>query len=205
MTFALRYPIRSALLTKPSRRRSGQLLTQAVRFIVAHDTGNPSSTANNNVRYYERTRNEIAASAHIFVDDREIVECIPALASAPAEKAWHVLYAKPVDNKLFGVDANDAAIGIEYCYGAKIDAAEAYARYVWVIAYACFVFGLDPTHAIVGHYTLDPERKTDPVTGLADSDRTMEQLQRDAVTCFVECGGTLPTSPAAPSVDLPIA
>ena len=53
-------------------------MSPGVRFIVAHDTGNPGSTAAANVKYYERSRNEMSASAHIFVDDKEIVECIPA-------------------------------------------------------------------------------------------------------------------------------
>ncbi len=52
-------------------------MSPGVRFIVAHDTGNPGSTAANNVSYYERSRNDQSASAHIFVDDKEILECIP--------------------------------------------------------------------------------------------------------------------------------
>jgi N-acetylmuramoyl-L-alanine amidase len=159
-----------------------------VKFIVAHDTGNPGSTARGNVRYYERSNNEMSASAHIFVDDKEVIECIPALTATP-EKAWHVLYNVETDNKLYGFNANDAAIGVEYCFGQKIDADEAYKRYVWVMAYICHKFGLDPSKSIVGHHILDPRRKTDPVNGLIKSNRSYEQLLRDVAAEYNECTG----------------
>jgi len=189
----MKYSVTARYLTKPSKRRSGLIMSPGVRFIVAHDTGNPNSTAANNVSYYENSRDQQSASAHIFVDDHEIIECIPAL-TAPPEKAWHVLYNVPTDNQLYGYNANDAAIGVEYCYGDKINADEAYKRYLWVIAYACNKYGLDPAKSIVGHFFLDPQRKTDPVTGLAHSRRTYEQLLRDVVAEYQECLGQTPTS-----------
>jgi N-acetylmuramoyl-L-alanine amidase len=186
--FKQKYIITPRYLTKPSKRRSGRFMTPGVCFVVAHDTGNPGATAAQNVRYYEQTKNDQSASAHIFVDDREIIECIPAF-TAPPEKAWHVLYNLPTDNRMFGHDANDAAVGVEYCYGGNIVADEAYRKYLWTIAYACFRFNLDPAKCIVGHFILDPERKTDPVTGLARSRRTYEQLLRDIVLEYNECTG----------------
>ena len=186
-----RFQITSRYLTAPSKRRSGLAMNPGVRFIVAHDTGNPRSTANGNVGYYERSRNEESASAHIFVDDREILECIPAL-TAPPEKAWHVRYNVPTDDQLYGHDANDAAIGVEYCYGDNINADAAYDRYVWVIALAVHKFNLDPKTCIVGHFFLDPQRKTDPNTGLAHSRRTYEQLLRDVATEHAKMSGPPP-------------
>ncbi len=159
-TFKMRYAITPRFLTAPSRRRSGRPISPEVKFVVAHDTGNPGSTAAGNVAYYEHSRDEMSASAHLFVDNREILECIPALTVAP-EKAWHVLYSVPTDNHLFECDANDAAIGVEYCYGGSIDADEAYRKYVWLIAYTCHHFGLDPVTAVVGHFFLGGE----PVNG----------------------------------------
>ena len=192
MAFQMKYQITQRHLTAPSKRRRGIVMSPGVRFIVAHDTGNPSSTAAANVRYYERSRDEMSASAHIFVDDKEIIECIPALASAPPEKAWHVVYSSPVDNQLFGFDANDAAIGIEYCYGVRIDADEAYRKYIWVMAYACHKHALDPRRQVVGHFFLDPQRKTDPVTGLAHSRRGYEQLLKDVAIEHDQCAGISP-------------
>jgi N-acetylmuramoyl-L-alanine amidase len=185
--FTIKYPIVSKYLTVPSKRRSGKIISKVV-FIVAHDTGNPNSTAKNNVNYYENSRDEMSASAHLFVDDKEIIECVPALTGTP-EKAWHVFYNVTTDNQLYGVNANDAAIGVEYCYGSKINADEAYKRYVWVLAFICWKFNLDPQKAITGHCFLDPTRKTDPVTGLMQSRRTYEQLLRDVVAEYAECAG----------------
>ena len=189
MGFLQKYSISPKYLTKPSRRRSGQLVSPGVKFVVAHDTGNPQSTASGNVAYYERSRDEESASAHIFVDDKQIIECIPAL-TAPSEKAWHVLYRVKTDNQMYGCDANDAAIGIEYCYGQNIEADEAYRKYVWVIAFTCSKFGLDPATSVVGHAFLDPTRKTDPGSGLGFSRRTYDQLLRDVQSEYRVCQTT---------------
>jgi N-acetylmuramoyl-L-alanine amidase CwlA len=193
LPFAYCYQVTPRLLTKPSRRRSGQLIG-AVRFLVAHDTGNPGSTAAGNVAYYQWSRDETSASAHLFVDDRQIIECVPALTQAP-EKACHVLQGAPADNQLFGADANDAAIGVVYCYGGSIDADEAYRRYVWVLALLCVRFGLDPAARLVGHFFLDPRRATDPVGGLATSRRTYELLLRDVRAEIMACMGISRTRP----------
>ncbi len=189
MTFQQKYTITPQYLSKPSKRRSGLFISPGVKFVVAHDTGNPGSTAAANVGYYERSRNAESASAHLFVDDKQILECIPAL-TAPPEKAWHVLYRVDTDNRLYGYNANDAAIGVEYCYGAHIDADEAYRKYLWTIAFICHQFGLDPAVSVVGHAFLDPTRKTDPGSGLAYSRRSYEQLLRDIPAEYQACLGT---------------
>lgn len=184
-----KYIIAPQYLTKPSKRRSGRLISPSVKFVVAHDTGNPRSTASGNVKYYESSRDTESASAHIFVDDKSIIECIPALTGPQPEKAWHVLYNTPIDNHLYGYDANDVAIGVEYCYGDNIDADEAYRKYIWVIACICKTFALDPKTSVVGHCILDPTRKTDPVTGLAHSRRSYDQLLSDIATEYQACYG----------------
>jgi N-acetylmuramoyl-L-alanine amidase len=191
--FVMRYAVTPRHLTVPSRRRSGRAMFPGVRFVVAHDTGNQGSTASANVAYLERTCDKEGASAHLFVDDREILECIPAL-TGPPEKAWHVRRGSGADGLHFGSDADDAAIGVEYCFGREIDPDEAYRRYVWVIAYACHHHALDPAAAVVGHFFLDPERRTDPCTGLARSRRTYEGLLRDVASEFLACRGGAPPS-----------
>src|SRR5690606_15685100 len=117
--------------------------------------GNGASTAYNNRTYFNRE--QPSASAHTFIDDKYILEIIPLL-----EKAWHVRYNVPQDNYIFGADANDVAIGVELCWGGKINFQEAYNRYVWYHAYLCRTYGLDPRTKIVPHSKLDPGRKTDP-------------------------------------------
>lgn len=191
----LEYPILARYLTAPSKRRAGLLMRQKVRFLVVHDTGNSGSTAAGNVSYYQSSRNALSASAHLFVDDRQILECVPAL-TGPPEKAWHVLYSITEDNRRYGCNSNDAAIGVEYCFGPNINADEAYRRFVWVLAYACWKFKLDPARDIVGHHILDPARKTDPKTGLARSHRSYAQLLLDVPAAYARYTGQAAAAPA---------
>lgn len=141
-----------------TKRRSGRKIL-GVKFIVAHDTGNPNSTAQGNVNYYKQSANDMSASAHVFIDDKDAIECIPL-----SERAWHVLYDVKTDNAMFGHDANDFAIGVELCYFPKDEArtTKAYNSYVKYIAGLCKTYKLDPRIHVVGHYILDPKRKTDP-------------------------------------------
>lgn len=156
-------------------RRSGQKIL-GVHFIVAHDTGNNNSTAQQNVDYYIKSANETEASAHAFVDDLGVIECIPL-----TEKAWHVRRNVPTDNVLFGVDANDYAIGVELCFfsGDVQRSTIAYNNYVSYIKTLCQKYGLDPAKHIVGHYTLDPERRTDPINAFNHIGKTWVQFLKD--------------------------
>ena len=160
-----------------TKRRSGQKIN-AVKFIVAHDTGNDTSTAKNNVDYYKRTADQMSASAHLFVDDKECVECIPL-----NEKAWHVLYDRTEDNRMFGYNANDAAIGVELCYFSndKQRSLKAYKNYVKVIADLCREYKLNPVNKVVGHSRLDSGRKTDPENALKRIGKTFESFIQDIV------------------------
>jgi N-acetylmuramoyl-L-alanine amidase CwlA len=146
-------------IEKGTKRRSG-LKNLGVKFLVAHDVGNPNSTAKQNVSYFKRTANEQSASAHTFIDDIDVIECVPL-----DEKAWHVWYSVPTDNAKYGVDANDCAIGIELCYfpSDKARTQSAYDNYVKYIAGLCTTYKLNPLTHISGHFQLDPARKTDPM------------------------------------------
>ncbi|NQX68501.1 N-acetylmuramoyl-L-alanine amidase [Paenibacillus alba] len=183
--FKMKYEIVPRYLSGPSKRRPC-IPMQSVIFMVAHDTGNPGSTASGNVGYYENSRNDMEASAQIFVDDKQIIECIPFLTDAP-EKAWHVIYNVTTDNQRYGADANDAAGGVELCYGGNVNLTEAYKRYVWVLAYSCWKYALDPAQAITGHHILDPKRKTDPMNALKLLGKTFDNLIADVVLEYNEC------------------
>lgn len=187
MEFKEKFKITKKHLTSKTKRRPGILIAPSVKFIVAHDTGNPKSTARNNVDYFERTNNEMNASAHIFVDDKEIIECIPSITVDKPEKAWHVRYNVSHDNELFGYEANDTAVGVEYCFGSNIDAAQSYSRYIWALAYLCFKYNIDPSKGIVGHSILDPGRKTDPENGLREMGKTYQDLLCDVVSEYENC------------------
>jgi N-acetyl-anhydromuramyl-L-alanine amidase AmpD len=142
-----------------TKRRSG-LKNSGIKFLVAHDTGNPNTTARQNVSYFKSSANDMSASAHTFIDDLNVIECIPL-----NEKAWHVWYSVQTDNNKYGTDANDSAIGIELCYfpDDKERTQKAYDKYVKYMADLCKEYKLDPLTKISGHFQLDPARKTDPM------------------------------------------
>lgn len=208
MTFKMKYSIGKDYLPKGTHRRGGTKIGK-VGFIVLHDVGNDGqdtnkdgkkegTSAKNNISYYRNTPT-VYASAHTFVDEDSILECIPATTGTP-EKAWHVLYDRPLDNKLFGDDANDIAIGVELCYfpDNKAKSLEAYKRYIWYVAYVCHKFGLNPSTKLIGHEELDPGRKTDPTNGLKHVGKTLKQCKADIVAEYNECLGKTSTS-AKPS------
>lgn len=169
------YTITQDYLPNKSLRRPG-IKNLGIKFLVAHDTGNDGSTAKNNVTYYKNSANVMEASAHTFIDDKDIIECIPL-----TEKAWHVRYEITLDNERFGDDANDIAIGVELCYSTKgkFDSKKAYERYVWYLAYLCKKYGLDPRSKIIGHQHLDPSRKTDPTNALKTIGKSYDVLISD--------------------------
>jgi N-acetylmuramoyl-L-alanine amidase len=193
--FKMKYEIKKQYLTPKTKRRPA-ILMPYVGFLVSHDTGNDGSTAKGNVSWYEQTRNDSEASAQTFIDDVDIIECIPATIDKP-EKAWHVLYNRPEDNAWFGDDANDIAIGIELCYTnnkGKINNNESYKRYVWYHAYCCYKFNLDPYTKITGHNELDPDRKSDPFkNALKIMGISKAQFIQDVANEYADC-----TRPEAP-------
>ena len=155
------------------RRSSRPLL--GVRFIVAHDTGTVNATALNFADRFIKTANDVQASAHAFVDDINIVECIPQ-----TERALHVRSAPEIDNFIFGVDANDYALGVELCYFDSLERSKlAYTQYVDYIKGLHAKYKLDPLKCVVGHYKLDPEKRTDPINAFKRIGVTWEQFIKD--------------------------
>lgn len=140
----------------------GNLLTsKKPLFAVAHDTGNPHTTAQTNVNYYRNTYMidwSIVASAHIFVDDKECIVCIPV-----TEKAWHVLYNTPTDNQWYGADANDVAFGVEGSYfpGNIERSRKSLDNMARVLAYLCNYWGIDYKTEVPGHQDIQAD-KIDP-------------------------------------------
>jgi peptidoglycan hydrolase-like protein with peptidoglycan-binding domain len=158
----LKYPITQQYISDKWNQRPGG--SRIPRYAVAHDTGNPGSTARQNFAYFNSR--QLSASAHVFIDDKEILVMIPL-----TEKAYHV--------RSNVSDANDWAIGVELCYGGEINFREAYKRYVWFLAYLCQLYNWKPTLQIKGHYQLDPERRKDPVSALAPNGETWESFLAD--------------------------
>ncbi len=177
-----KYPINRKYIQKRSNTRPGLLLTTGDPvFFTAHDTGNEGASAENHYRYFN-TLTDRSASAHTFIDDKQILEIIPT-GTGPdrAEKAWHVLYGTPIDNDRFGYNANDAALGVELCYGGSINFAEAYKRFVWYLAFCCTKWKKDPRLFIPSHKQLDPARKIDCDNALKSGGKTLKDLVNDVV------------------------
>jgi N-acetylmuramoyl-L-alanine amidase len=150
-----KYLVKNRFIKQDLKQRPGG--NRIPRYAVAHDTGNPDSTAQQNFKYFNSR--PLDASAHVFIDDNEILIIIPL-----HEKAWHV--------RSYVSDANEWAIGVELCYGPSIDFHEAYSRYVWFFAYLCEMFQWDPETHIKGHFELDPKRRTDPLNSFHQYDKS---------------------------------
>lgn len=168
-------PITQMFIPVNTKRRSGQKLL-GVQFIVCHDVGVDSSTALQNANYYIKSANEVEASAHFFVDDKQIIQVIPS-----EEKAWHVRRSVTTDNQLFGLDANDYALSVELCYSTRnaFDSRKAYENYCILIADLCHKYNLDPKKHLVGHYTLDPTRRSDPINAFQTIGKTWNDFISD--------------------------
>jgi len=179
--------MREQLIPIGTKRRSGIPLNTTSRnmFFVDHDTGNANSTAQNNVTYYINSKNDMSASAHVFVDDIEVIICIPCLLKP--EKAWHVQYDKVKDNAMFGDDANDIAIGLEMCYfpNDKARTLKSYQNYVDFAAYLANYHGADPSRR-AGHFELDPQRRTDPNNALKYIGKTYSDMKKDIIDRYNE-------------------
>lgn len=162
------------LLPVPSQRRSG-LKIENVTYIVCHDTANDGASALDNVNYYIQSANVEQASAHIFVDDKQCLECIPLI-----EKAWHVRYNAGIAPNIEGNFANDHAIGVELCYSTKnvFDSHKAYENYCQCIADLLQTYSLDTTK-LVQHAQLDPTRRTDPINAFSKIGKTWEMFLSD--------------------------
>lgn len=190
MGFNKKYLINYDFLKSGTKRRSGRKISK-LGFVVGHDTGNKNSTAKNNADYYSNTVNDVSASAHTFIDDKEIREIIPITTKSP-EKAWHVIYNEPTDNLAYGDDANDIAAGVELCYGDNINSNEAYKRYVWYIAYIIYLYDLNPYTDVTGHFILDPQRRSDPVNALNRMGKTWTEFLLDVIKEYNECKNNEP-------------
>lgn len=164
-TLSNKYQIEQRYINKGNARKGYTI--PKVRFLVAHETANAKADADDHFSYFNN--HQPSASAHTFIDDKKILEIIPLW-----EKAWHVHYDKPLDNQLFGDDANDVAIGVELCRTGHFS--QAYDRYVWYFAYLCRKFALDPKKHIVAHSKLDPQRRSDPESWLLPNGVTWDNF-----------------------------
>ena len=142
----------------PFTRPGCQLLS--VRKIVLHYVGNPGTTARQNVNWIKSLKNQDPtdgiddkyASAHYFVDDKEIIQVIP-----DDERAYHV-GAKEYTEYGLSISSypNARTIGIEFCHPDE-NGKPNYCTYKHIIElckHLCSHHHLNPMEDITTHHAI---------------------------------------------------
>lgn len=79
--------------------------SREIKYIVVHYTGNKGDSAYNNTKYFKTVRR--GASAHYFVDETEVWQCVE-----DKDAAWHC----GTNGKYYHADCRNAnSIGVEMC------------------------------------------------------------------------------------------
>jgi len=147
--------------------RPGTLLDK-VTAVVISDTGWPSLTA------ADAAKDLGQAYGHFLVDDKTIIECVPALTSSVGmvEQARFVKTRAPNGTD----DLHETTIAVNLCFGGPIVGADAYARWVALIARLCDRFELNPAEHLKRASDLDPARR-DPQQALQAAGSDFDKLK----------------------------
>ena len=116
--------------------------TDKIKYIVIHDTGNKGKGADAMAHYNYFNGGNRNASAHYFVDDKQVVEII----DPDKNYSWHCGDGKGK----FGI-TNNNSIGIEICINSDGDFSKAYKNCVELTKTLMKKYGIDNRH-IVRHY-----------------------------------------------------
>jgi N-acetylmuramoyl-L-alanine amidase len=159
--------IRQAYI-KPRKNTRPQLKLLGVKGIVLHYTATPSATAENERKYFDNGAGGRSASAHIFVDKKEVVQIIPfsEVAYHANDKACKVPQLKATASYYKSGGANLTSIGVEMCI--EKDGSlhpDTYKRTVEVVAFLCKTYKLGEND-IFRHY--DVTGKNCPAFWVAD-------------------------------------
>ena len=122
-----------------------------IKYIVIHDTGNTSKGADANAHFTLHNRENRGASAHYFVDDKQILRIIK-----DEDKSWHCGDGKG----RYGI-TNENSIGVEMCINADGDVNKTYDNTLFLVNYLMRKYSI-PINKVVRHY--DASRKTCPNT-----------------------------------------
>ena len=128
-----------------------------VKYIVIHYTANDGDTARNNVDYF--ARNVVGASAHYFVDEKEVCCSVPWY-----NIAWHCGEKKYAGAAapLYSKCKNYNSIGVEMCSrrdssGSYYFAGETVERCAEFVAQLMVEYGV-PISNVVRHYDVTGKR-----------------------------------------------
>ena len=113
------------LISAHAANHGGTRKAGDIRYLIYHYTGNKGDTALNNGKYYSQKVSP-PASAHYFVDDREVVQSVGDLTIAWAVGGgkWSDC-AKTDGGKFYGIAKNANSISIEMCGTKSKDSREA--------------------------------------------------------------------------------
>lgn len=157
--------INEKLIRKNYSDRKGE----SIKYIVIHDTGNPNKGADADAHYKLFDREDRGASAHYFVDDKQILRVV-----RDVEKSWHC----GDGHGKYGI-TNENSIGIEMCINSDGDSNKTYKNTIDLVKYLMNKHNI-PIDRVVRHY--DASRKSCPDTWKQNNwekwDKFKEDLRR---------------------------
>lgn len=140
----------------PIRYNTSSRQGKKIEYIVIHDTGNKSvgATALNHYHYFNGANRN--ASAHYFVDDKEVIQTVPDNLAA-----WHC-----GDGRGRHGITNANSIGIELCVNADGGYNKAYGKTIQLTRHLMDLHSI-PLDKVVRHY--DASRKNCPASMSANN------------------------------------
>lgn len=139
------------IIKKPIKYNFSSRGGKKIKKIVIHDTGNPRRGADAMAHYHYFNGGDRSASAHYFVDDKQVVQTVPDYLSA-----WHVGDGKGK----YGI-TNQESIGIEICINEDGNYEKTVENTLWLTKHLMDKYGLT-IDDVVRHY--DASRKRCPGT-----------------------------------------
>lgn len=101
-------------LKAASGNHGGPRTASQIKYLVIHYTGNDGDNAENNARFYHSNVRE--ASAHYYVDDREVWRSVPDLTVAWAVGGKkYASCAQSGGGSLYGIVNNTNSLSVELC------------------------------------------------------------------------------------------
>lgn len=151
---------------KPIRYNFSRRKGATIKYLVIHDTGNDSKGADTMAHYRYFNGGNRNASAHYFVDDKQVVQLVGDSLSA-----WHVGDGKG----RYGI-TNANSLGIEMCINADGNYAKMYYHTVELAKNIMQKFNI-PIERVVRHY--DASRKSCPNHMRKSGWQAWAQFKRD--------------------------
>ncbi len=122
---------------------------EKIKYITVHDTGNPNKGADAEAHFKLHDRADRGASAHYFVDDKQILRII-----RDEDKSWHCGDGKGK----YGI-TNENSIGIEMCINSDGDFNKTYQNTLDLVKHLMGKYNI-LIDRVVRHY--DASRKSCP-------------------------------------------